>query len=139
MLVRVLKRSNQWGITMHIEIQARDFPLTEALHGYVERRLRFALSARDDAIMRVQVRLSDVNGPRGGEDKCCQVRVLLPGLGSVVIEDTESDLYVAIDRAADRTSRTVSRKLGRLRNRSRAASAGRRHLHANLEQTGHLS
>lgn len=124
---------------MHIEIQARDFQLTEALRDYVERRLRFALSARDDAIMRVQVRLSDVNGPRGGKDKCCHVQVLLPGLGSVVIEDTESDLYVAIDRAADRSSRTVARKLGRLHSRSRAASPGRRQLYANLEQTGHLS
>ena len=38
-----------------------------------------------------------------------------PGTPNVVIEDTEADLYVAIDRAADRAERAVTRRLERLR------------------------
>jgi ribosomal subunit interface protein len=106
-------------ITMQIEIQARNFSLTEALRIHIQRRLGFALSTRFEHIKRIMVRLSDINGPRGGNDKCCHIQVVLPGQADVVIEDTESNLYVAIDRAADRASRTVTRRLGRLRDKGR--------------------
>lgn len=106
---------------MQIDIQARNFSLTNALRGHVERRLGFALSTRDDHIQRVLVRLSDINGPRGGADKCCHIHVLLPHLPDVVIEDTEADLYAAIDRAADRAGRTVGRRLARHRDRDRSS------------------
>ncbi|MBF0470375.1 MAG: HPF/RaiA family ribosome-associated protein [Gammaproteobacteria bacterium] len=104
---------------MQIDIQARNFPLTSVLRGHVKRRLGFALSARDENIMRIKVRLSDINGPRGGADKCCHIQVVLPHLPDVVIEDTEVDLYAAIDRAADRAGRTVGRRLARHRDRGR--------------------
>ncbi|HID48580.1 MAG TPA: HPF/RaiA family ribosome-associated protein [Chromatiales bacterium] len=107
---------------MQIDIQARDFPLTEALRGHVHRRLGFALSARDEQIQLVQVRLYDINGPRGGADKCCHIQVVITHLPDVVIKDTEADLYMAIDRAADRAGRTVSRRLARQRTRGRASS-----------------
>lgn len=77
---------------------------------HIERRLGFALSTKDDHIQRVMVHLSDINGPRGGEGKCCHIRVVLPHLTDVVIEDTEADIYVAIDRATDRAGRTVGRR-----------------------------
>ncbi|MGB5398154.1 MAG: HPF/RaiA family ribosome-associated protein [Gammaproteobacteria bacterium] len=104
---------------MQIDIQARNFSLTNALRGHVERRLGFALSSRHDHIQRIMVRLSDINGPRGGEDKCCHIQVVLPQLSDVVIEDTEVDMYTAIDRAADRAGRTVGRRLARQRDYGR--------------------
>lgn len=100
---------------MQIDIQARDFSLTKALRGHIRRRLYFSLSTRADHIQRVIVRLSDTNGPRGGEDKRCQIQVRLPHLPDVVIEDTELNLYTAIDRAADRAGRTVGRRLSKRR------------------------
>ena len=106
---------------MLIDIQARNFSLTNALRGHIERRLAFALSSRDEHIQRIVVRLSDVNGPRGGEDKCCHIQVMLPKLTDVVIEDIEVDMYVAIDRAADRAGRTVNRRLARQRDNSRSS------------------
>lgn len=106
---------------MQINIQAHNFPLTPALRGHVERRLGFALSTRDDHIQRVMVRLSDINGPRGGEDKCCRIQVVLPKLPDVVIEDTMVDLYSAIDRAADRAGRTVGRRISRQRDNARSS------------------
>ena len=105
---------------MQIDIQAHNFPLTDALHSHIKRRLYFALSAKDDHIQRVLVRLSDINGPRGGADKCCHIQVMLPLLPDVVVEDTETDLYVAIDRAADRAGRTVRRRLARRRVKDRS-------------------
>lgn len=98
---------------MQINIQARNFPLTKALRNHAERRLRFALTCCDDHIQRADMRLSDVNGPRGGSDKRCHLQVVLAGLPDVVVEDTEADLYVAIDRASDRAGRSVVRKIDR--------------------------
>ena len=98
---------------MNIDIQARGFILTEALSAYIERRINFALSSRFDQINRISVRLLDINGPRGGVDKRCRIHITLPRLSDIVIEDTEQDLYVAIDRATDRASRTVQRRLAR--------------------------
>lgn len=105
---------------MHIDIQARDFWLTTALRKHVERRLGFALSTRYDRISRIRVRLYDVNGPRGGSDKRCHLHVVIPGQADVVIVDTQPDLYAAIDRAADRVGRAVSRRLARLRRKERS-------------------
>ena len=98
---------------MQIDIQARDFSLTDALRSHAERRLCFALACFDDHIQRVAMRLSVINGPRGGADKRCHLQVVLDGLPDVVIEDIEVDLYVAIDRAVNRAGRTVARKLDR--------------------------
>ena len=98
---------------MQIDIQTRNFSLTDALRSHAERRLRFALTCCDDHIQRAVMRLSDINGPRGGVNKCCHLQVVLAGLLDVVVEDIEADLYVAIDRAADRARRTVIRKIDR--------------------------
>ncbi len=108
---------------MQIDIQARSFPLTEALRRHIRRRLGFVLSARDEYIQRIVVRLSDINGPRGGADKCCHIQVVLNHLPDVVIKDTEADLYAAIDRAVDRAGRTVGRRVERQRLKMRSGVA----------------
>ncbi len=100
---------------MQILIQARGFTLTTGLREHIERRIRFALDWANYHVHKVSVRLSDINGPRGGEDKRCHIQVAIPGGADVVIEDTEADLYVAIDRAADRAGRTLARRVERQR------------------------
>ena len=59
------------------------------------------------------MRLSDINGLRGSADKRCHLQVVLAGLPDVVVEDIEADLYVAIDRAADRAGPILVRKIDR--------------------------
>jgi len=100
---------------MRFDIQARGFDLTESLRQHTVRRLRFAFGWASHDVRAVTVRLFDINGPRGGRDKRCRIQVAFPCAQDVVIEDTEADLYVAIDRAIDRAERTVSRRLQRLR------------------------
>ncbi len=102
---------------MRIEIRGREVGVTAALTEHVERRLRFALGRFATKVRRATVRLSDANGPRGGVDKLCRIAVTMPRFQPMVIEDTASDLYAAIDRASDRASRVVERQLSRSRNR----------------------
>ena len=96
---------------MQIAIQAHGFSLTDALEKHVQDRLRFAFSRVSGRVRRVLVTLSDINGPRGGVDKRCLLEVRLDGLSSVVVEDIQTDLYTAIDRACGRAARSVMRKL----------------------------
>lgn len=96
---------------MKVDIQAQGFPLTEALADHAERRLRFALKHATDQVQHATVRLADVNGPRGGVDKRCSIHIVLAGLPDIVTEDTEADMYAAINRAADRVGRTVLRRV----------------------------
>lgn len=100
---------------MRIHIQARGFELTDGLREHTRRRLQFAIDWASDDVRKVTVRFSDINGPRGGNDKRCLIQIPLNGSKDIVIEDRESDLYVAIDRAAERIERALARKLKRLR------------------------
>lgn len=100
---------------MQIDIQARDFPLTEGIREHVESRVRFSLTRFRDRLHRVNVRLSDVNGPRGGVDKRCRVHLRVEGLPDIVIDDIEQDLYAAISRSTGRAERTLGRQLHRAR------------------------
>jgi ribosome-associated translation inhibitor RaiA len=109
---------------MQIDIKTHRFSLTDALRHHARRRLHYALSSIDEPVQRVVVRLSGVNGPRGGRDKRCRLQLVLAGLPDVIVEDTQADLYVAIDRASDRAGRTLLRRLER--RKAGLSRAGRR-------------
>ena len=97
---------------MKIHIRGRNVELTEVLRTRVERRLGFALGRFGERIGRVLLRFSDTNSD--DVDKRCQIVVGLRPR-SVRVEHTDADLFVALDRAADRASRSVARALERER------------------------
>ncbi len=104
---------------MQIDIQALHFDLTDAIQNHTEQRLQSTLNCCNEHIKKVVIRLSDINGPRGGEDKLCLLHIVLKELPDVIVEDIEADLYVAINRAIDRAGRTVVRKIERQRDLQR--------------------
>ena len=101
------------GSALHLSIRSHGFTLTQAIRDYTERWLRFALSHAAGRVTTITVVLSDINGPRGGRDKCCRVRIGVRDQQVMVINDIQHNLYYAIDHAADRAARAVSRRLGR--------------------------
>lgn len=100
---------------MRIDIKSSGFPLTKALVDYAERRLRFALTRHSDRITRIALLMGDSNGPRGGNDKFCRIRVLLKNAPGLLIEDNGSELYAVIDRAVERAGQNVAKRIDRLR------------------------
>ena len=98
---------------MKIDIQSQGIPVTSDVRDHTVRRLSFALARAAARVRRVKVQVSDVNGPRGGIDKRCRIQASLDGIGDIVIEDTEANLFQAISRAADRVGRNVMRRLER--------------------------
>lgn len=100
---------------MNLHVRYRQLEPSTELRRLVARRAHFALSRFTHSIRAVHVTLSDVNGPRGGVDKRCQVEVTGPGRASIVVEDVAADLTAAIDAAMGRVARTTARQLGRRR------------------------
>ncbi len=117
---------------MQIDIQTNGISLTDALRLYTERRLRFALASAAERVRRIKVRFSDVNGPRGGIDTRCRIQATFNGMGEVVIEDTETDAFRAIGRAASRFGRSVSRRLDLRHSRDRSTPRRLRRVDASL-------
>lgn len=84
---------------------------------YVRRKLAAKLGKFADSIERISVRLTDVNGPRGGVDQLCRIKVVLRALPSVVFESRDASLNAAIDACLSGTQRAVRRATQRRRMR----------------------
>jgi len=66
----------------------------------------------------INVHLSDVNGPKGGQDKVCRLQARILNHPSVNSEGRNSDLIAAIRLAAHRMDRALSSLLDATRNRN---------------------
>lgn len=86
-------------------------------------RVRFALRRLVDLVPHAKVQFSDVNGPRGGMDKRCQVELKTEGTGTVVIASLARDWRTALDRSLARATRVVTRSLQRAQKPVRGRSA----------------
>ncbi len=103
---------------MNMSIQTQGFVITEALRAHIARRMQFDRCPMGNQIRNATIRLSDVNGPKGGNDKRCTIELQLPGKPILYVADTEADLYAAIDRAVERCKRSLARQALRLRQRT---------------------
>jgi putative sigma-54 modulation protein len=103
---------------MRLEMRGVNYDLDDVLKGHIERRLRFALGRFAARIHRSTVRLTDVNGPRGGLDKRCRIAVALVPRGVVMVEGSGDDPFALITDAAERVGRAVRRELARRRGRT---------------------
>ena len=98
---------------MQLTLQVRNSDLAGALRHYIDRRLRFALSRFGDHVGRVVVKISGLNGSRGGTRKGCHIVAHINPFGRVVANEIDLDLYVAIDRATGRIGRLFGQRLQR--------------------------
>lgn len=98
---------------MRLEIRGQGMTVPPSLHGYLERRLRFALGRFAPRIRAVVARLGDVNGPRGGLDKRCQITLRFAPSGEITVDDVAAQFTAAIDGATDRAGRAAARHVDR--------------------------
>lgn len=97
---------------MRIEVRSSNVPMSESLEGHVWRKVELASRRFEDRIERVVVRLTDLNGPKGGPDKRCRIAARLwtsaPG---IVVEAIDEDAYVAVSQATARLHEKIARVL----------------------------
>jgi putative sigma-54 modulation protein len=110
---------------MNIELRSSNVPLSQALYDHVVRKIDFALRRFANRIDGVVVRLVDINGPKGGLDKRCRIVARLAPTGSVIVEATDADAYVAVSQAAVRVDERVARAITRRRPRPPATRRGK--------------
>jgi ribosomal subunit interface protein len=104
---------------MNIEMRHFNLQMSEFLHDHILRQVEHAVRRFRDRIGRITVRLTDVNGPRGGIDKRCRITAELIAAPPLVVESESDDAYDAVGRAASRLHRTTARMIGRRRHKGR--------------------
>jgi putative sigma-54 modulation protein len=98
-----------------VHIRATQIDLGAVERNYIRRKLGSKLGKYADSVERVSVRIEDVNGPRGGVDQSCRLKIVLRGLPSVVFESRDASLSAAVDAALTGVQRAVRRTLERRR------------------------
>ena len=107
---------------MQIIVESRDADATPMRELSIA-RVRFALRRLRALVPRAKVQFSDVNGPRGGVDKRCQVELKTDSAGTVVIASLARDWRTALDRSLSRATRVLTRGLQRSQKPARGRSA----------------
>lgn len=107
---------------MQIIFESRDADGSQMRELSVQ-RVRFTLRRLSGLVPRAKVQFSDVNGPRGGVDKRCQVELTTEAAGTVVIASLARDWRTALDRSLRRATRVLTRSLQRNQKPSRGRSA----------------
>ncbi|WP_438006577.1 hypothetical protein WME89_49745 [Sorangium sp. So ce321] len=97
----------------------------EATRAHVRQSLGAKLGRFAPRIERLTVRFTDVNGPRGGVDVACDVKVVLSGRPSVVYQMRGQAPREAIDRAVPGIVRAVQSALERAPRAASSAPARR--------------
>lgn len=98
-----------------LHLRVRHLELTPETQHQIRHRLRAALSRFGERIRRITVRLEDLNGPKGGVDLACRVKVDLRDQESIFVEEREATLSVVVDRVADRVAEAMARRVDRRR------------------------
>jgi hypothetical protein len=88
-------------------------PLDDATREMVRVRLGRRLARYALHVQRVTVRFEDVNGPRGGIDVACRVKIVLDGLPSIVVEKRAPQAIDAVVPAAEAVRSALRRTLQR--------------------------
>ena len=110
---RASTRQSPWRVTAHVRVSGA--ALDDEERAYIVRKLGMKLRKFATSIERVSVRVADVNGPRGGIDQRCRVKVVLSGLPSVIVDRRHATKDAAIDTALRATEESVRRVVGRRR------------------------
>lgn len=98
---------------MQLTIYQTNVDATPSLLEYIDARIKKSLARMADQIDDITIRIADLNGPRGGEDKRCTIYVTLASSGATLIAETDSCIYRAVDKVTSRLKRVVSKKTRR--------------------------
>ncbi|HET7132033.1 MAG TPA: HPF/RaiA family ribosome-associated protein [Gammaproteobacteria bacterium] len=111
-------------------IRSSGVEVARSTRDYIRRKLATKLAKFAPVVRRASVRIEDVNGPRGGVDYECRIKVVLDRHPSVVFAKRSASAAEAIDAAlagiAIAVRRTVVRRRARPITRGRHAAAGLR-------------
>jgi ribosome-associated translation inhibitor RaiA len=98
-----------------VAVRGHDIDLTTRERAIATRRIAYKLEKFSRRVLRVSIRFEDINGPKGGQDTVCRIKVVLRGLPTVIAEQTAGDLLSALDLASERAEHAVHHAVDRAR------------------------
>ena len=101
---------------LNVHIRAFGIDVNQNARASIRQKIGRKFKKFTGSIERMSVRLTDVNGPRGGVDHACRIKVVLRNLPSVVYEKQDAALDAAVGGALAGAERAVRRTLQRRRN-----------------------
>jgi len=110
-------RSDRSAGVTPTNIRVDGVALDDEDRAHIRRRARVLFGRYGRTAERVTIRIRDVNGPRGGIDIACRIKVVLDGLPSVVVERRTAHFKSALSGALTAAARAVSQTLRRRRMR----------------------
>ena len=84
---------------MDLKLITRHLDRRQSLIDLAQRRASFAFDRFSDLVRGIEIRLSDVNGPRGGQGISCLARVQLARGGEVMVETSSSSPEDGIEQS----------------------------------------
>jgi ribosomal subunit interface protein len=117
------------NVPMQLVVRSVNLDGSEALHEYATRRVERVLRFQGTPATRALVLFRDMNGPRGGSDMHCRIRLVGPRM-RLSVEALHADPYAAVDIASERLAHALRRDAGRKRD----ASSGPRGLRALVQE-----
>jgi len=100
---------------MNVQIFDNNVALSSSQRELIIRRLQAALGRFDSKIRGLMVSFFDINGPRGGNDKLCRLRLLISGKREIVLSENNTSIESAVSRVADRAAHKIGRVIERRR------------------------
>ena len=84
----------------------------------VEALVEARLGRISDRLTRVEVHVSDIDGPRNGsDDKRCAIEIRPNGMRPIVAADQASTVEAAVSAAADKVLKAFDRQIGKTTSR----------------------
>ena len=102
---------------MHVQIIKRKLALKKEQHSVAEERCRRLCERFLDRVTSMTLRLSDINGPKGGVDKECIAQVRLSNGSVLTSVKRHQHIEGAINRSLETVRSLLRRKLGERKRR----------------------
>lgn len=104
---------------MKVIVKTNNIDIHKAERHAISEKVKLVFERIAQHIQQVVVSVFDVNGPRGGDDIVCRIKITAPGVPTVVVKTQNSALLQAINTALQRSSLNLVKKLKRKQNFSR--------------------
>lgn len=100
---------------MKVQINYDNVKSSEALEEHIAQALESTVGRFADRLSRVEVYLSDLNGPEKGgpDDKQCRIEARPNGFDPVTVDSRGDSYYEAVDDTAGKLRRLLTKRLER--------------------------
>ncbi len=106
---------------MQIQLNAaQGVAMSPALEEHIHNKLESVEKRFGEKLTRIEVYLTDVNGPKGGVNKKCKLEARPRGGDPVMAESLHENAYDAVNGAAKRLETVLGSRFGKLERRTGA-------------------